>query len=197
NVTGVQTCALPIFSLPAAAIQASPETYMGLVEVGVGLIPGGGGTKELYLKMLRNMPKDVDFDLMQVANNVFEKIAMAKVSTSAAEARENGFLDRQDGISVNTDHLLYDAKQKVLTLAEAGYRAKRCENIHVKGYAEYAAMLLDEKTLLLGGYASDHDVNIGENLAYVWSGGRIKEGSLIDEQVMLDLEREALLSLVG
>lgn len=184
-------------SLPAAAIQASPETYMGLVEVGVGLIPGGGGTKELYLKMLRNMPKDVDFDLMQVANNVFEKIAMAKVSTSAAEARENGFLDRQDGISVNPDHLLYDAKQKVLTLAEAGYRAPKREKIPVVGDAGYAAMLLGAKTLQFGGYASDHDVKIAEKLAYVLSGGRIKEGSLIDEQVMLDLEREAFLSLIG
>ncbi len=184
-------------SLPAAAIQASPETYMGLVEVGVGLIPGGGGTKELYLKMLRNMPKDANLDLMKVANSVFEKVAMAKVSTSAAEARENGFLDRQDGISVNPDHLLYDAKQKVLSLANAGYRAPKCEKIPVVGEAGYAAMLLGAKTLQFGGYASDHDVKIAEKLAYVLSGGRIKEGSFIDEQVMLDLEREAFLSLIG
>src|SRR5699024_5328381 len=95
-------------ALPAAAIQASAETYMGLVEFGVGLIPGGGGTKELYLKKLRNLPKGPDIDLTKVANDVFETVATAKVSTSAAEARENGFLDATDAISVNQDHLLYD-----------------------------------------------------------------------------------------
>ena len=184
-------------SLPAAAIQASAETYMGLVEFGVGLIPGGGGTKELYLKELRNLPKGVHFDLSKVANDVFEKVAMAKVSTSAAEARENGFLDSNDAISVNPGHLLHDAKEKVLALAEAGYRAPAPEKIPVAGDAGYAAMLLGAKTLRFGGYASDHDVKIAEKLAYVLSGGRIKEGTLIDEQIMLDLEREAFLSLIG
>lgn len=184
-------------SLPASAIQASQETYMGLVEVGVGLIPGGGGTKELYLKMLRNMPRGIDFDLSKVANDVFEKVAMAQVSTSAAEARENGFLNKQDGISVNPDHLLYDAKEKVLALAKAGYQKPKREKIPVVGEAGYAAMLLGAKSLQLSGYASDHDLKIAEKLAYVLSGGRITTGSHIDEQVMLDLEREAFLSLIG
>ncbi|MFD1039669.1 3-hydroxyacyl-CoA dehydrogenase NAD-binding domain-containing protein [Virgibacillus byunsanensis] len=184
-------------SLPAAAIQASAETYMGLVEFGVGLIPGGGGTKELYLKELRNLPEGVDFDLTKVANDVFEKIATAKVSTSAAEARENGFLNSKDSISVNPDHLLYDAKEKVLALANAGYQAPKREKVPVVGEAGYAAMLLGAKTLRFGGYASEHDVKIAEKLAYVLSGGRIKEGTLIDEQVILDLEREAFLSLIA
>ncbi|SDQ27695.1 3-hydroxyacyl-CoA dehydrogenase/enoyl-CoA hydratase family protein [Virgibacillus salinus] len=184
-------------SLPAASIQASPETYMGLVEFGVGLIPGGGGTKELYLKELRNLPEGVDLDLTKVANDVFEKVAMAKVSTSAAEARENGFLNSNDAISVNPDHLLHDAKEKVLALASAGYQAPKREKIPVVGEAGYAAMLLGAKTLRFGGYASDYDVKIAEKLAYVLSGGRIKEGTLIDEQVMLDLEREAFLSLIA
>jgi len=184
-------------TLPASSIQASAETYIGLVEFGVGLIPGGGGSKELYLKTLRNMPKGIDVDLTKVANDVFEKIAMAKVSTSAAEGLENGFLDRTDSISTNPDHLLYDAKQKVLSLDEAGYRAPTREKVPVTGNAGYAAMLLGAKTLQFGGYASDHDVKIAEKLAYVLSGGRITEGTLIDEQVMLDLEREAFLSLIG
>ncbi|GGB36314.1 enoyl-CoA hydratase [Lentibacillus populi] len=184
-------------SLPAAAIQASPETYMGLVEFGVGLIPGGGGTKELYLKELRNLPKGVEFDLTKVAIDVFEKVATAKVSTSAAEARENGFLNNQDAISANPDHLLHDAKEKVLALANAGYQAPKREKVPVVGDPGYAAMLLGAKSLQLSGYASDHDVKIAEKLAYVLSGGRIKEGTLIDEQVMLDLEREAFLSLIG
>ena len=184
-------------SLPAAAIQASSETYMGLVEFGVGLIPGGGGTKELYLKELRNLPHGIDFDLTKVANDVFEKVAMAKVSTSAAEAFENGYMDSHDAISINPDHLIYDAKQKVLALVGAGYQAPKQEKIPVVGDAGYAAMLLGAKTLQFGGYASDHDVKIAEKLAYVLSGGRLKAGSLIDEQTMLDLEREAFLSLIG
>lgn len=183
-------------SLPAAAIQASPESYIGLVEFGVGLIPGGGGTKELYLKELRNLPEGIHFDLTKVANDVFEKVAMAKVSTSAAEARENGFLDNQDGISANPDHLLQDAKEKVLELARAGYHAPKREKVPVVGDAGYGAMLLGAKSLRFGGYASDHDVKIAEKLAYVLSGGRIKEGTVMDEQVMLDLEREAFLSLI-
>ncbi|WP_404454048.1 3-hydroxyacyl-CoA dehydrogenase/enoyl-CoA hydratase family protein [Virgibacillus necropolis] len=184
-------------SLPAAAIQASAETYMGLVEFGVGLIPGGGGTKELYLKQLRNLPKGVNFDLTKVANDVFEKVATAKVSTSAAEARENGYLNSQDGISVNPDHLLHDAKQKVLALANAGYQAPKREKVPVVGDSGYAAMLMGAKALQMSGYASDYDVKIAEKLAYVLSGGRIKEGTLVDEQVLLDLEREAFLSLIG
>lgn len=184
-------------TLPAAAVQASPETYIGLVEVGVGLIPGGGGTKELYLKMLRGMPKGVKFDLQQVANSVFEKVATAKVATSAEEAFELGFLDQLDGISRNADHQLYDAKQRVLALAMSGYRAPKPEKIPVVGDAGYATMLLGAEGLNLSGYASDYDLVIAEKLAYVISGGRVKEGTLIDEQVMLDLEREAFLSLIS
>lgn len=184
-------------TLPAASIQASAETYIGLVEFGVGLIPGGGGSKELYLKTLRQLPKGIDVELTKVAADVFEKVAMAKVSTSAEEGRENGFLDHTDAISVNPDHLLHDAKQKVISLSEAGYTPPKREKVSVSGDGGYAAMLLGAKTLQFGGYASDHDLKMAEKLAYVLSGGRIAEGTLIDEQVMLDLEREAFLSLIG
>src|SRR5699024_4976543 len=129
-------------ALPAAAIQASAETYMGLVEFGVGLIPGGGGTKELYLKKLRNVPKGLDIDLTKVANDVFETVATAKVSTSAVEARENGFLDGNDSISINPDHLLYAAKQKVHALANTGYKRPKQKQIRVVVDPGYAAMLL-------------------------------------------------------
>src|SRR5699024_4185928 len=110
-------------SLPAAAIQASRETYMGLVEFGVGLIPGGGGTKELYLKERRKLPKCDDFDLIKVENDVCEKVATAKVSTSGQESMNNRYLDSNDAISNNPDHLIYDAQQKVLSLSNAGYKA--------------------------------------------------------------------------
>lgn len=184
-------------TLPAASVQASQEAYIGLVEVGVGLIPGGGGTKELYLKMLRDIPAGVDVDLYKVAAKVFETVATAKVSTSAEEARELGFLNRYDGISVNPDHLLYDAKQRVLALAQMGYKPPAPEKIPVVGDTGYAMLLLGAKNMQLSGYATEHDVKIAEKLAYVLSGGRVKEGTLIDEQVMLDLEREAFLSLIG
>lgn len=183
--------------LPADAIQASQETYMGLVEAGVGLIPGGGGNKELYMKHLRNIPQGVDFDLQKVANSVFEKIAMAKVSTSGEEAKENGFLDEMDAISANGDHLLHDAKQKVLVLARSGYKAPKRTKVPVVGEQGYATMLLGAKSLALSGYASEHDLKIAEKLAFVLAGGRLKEGTLVDEQYLLDLEREAFLSLVG
>ncbi|MBM7570991.1 3-hydroxyacyl-CoA dehydrogenase/enoyl-CoA hydratase family protein [Aquibacillus albus] len=184
-------------SLPASSIQASQETYMGLVEFGVGLIPGGGGNKELYLKQVRNLPDHVDFDLQKLTNNVFETIAMAKVSSSAQEAGANGFLNKQDGISIHPDHLLYDAKQKVLSLSQAGYQPPKRERVPVVGEAGYATMLLGAKTFFYGGYASEHDLKIAEKLAFVLAGGRIKQGSLVDEQYLLDMEREAFLSLIG
>src|SRR5699024_10811396 len=146
---------------------------------------------------LRNVPKGLDIDLTKVANDVFETVATAKVSTSAVEAREHGFLAANDSISINPDHLLYDAKQKVLALAKTGYKPPKQEQIPVVGDPGYAAMLLGAKTMQFSGYASDHDVKIAEKLAYVLSGGRIKQGSVIDEQTMLDLEREAFLSLIG
>ncbi len=128
--------------LPTAHIQASMETYMGLVEVGVGLIPGGGGNKELYMKHLANLPNGVEFDLQKVANKVFETIAMAKVSTSGDEARDNNFLSKADGVSVNNDHLLYDAKQAALSLFERGYTAPIRKKVPVVGETGYATLLL-------------------------------------------------------
>ena len=115
-------------SLPCDRIQASSELYMGLVETGVGLIPGGGGNKELLLRWMDGVdPKD-RIALQPLVNHVFETIAMAKVSTSAMEARDYKFLRREDGITMNGDHLLYDAKQQVLALDAAGYRRRTEED---------------------------------------------------------------------
>jgi len=183
--------------LPTSYIQASSETYMGLVEVGVGLIPGGGGNKELYIRHLNRLPDGVKVDLQQVANKVFETIATAKVSTSAEEAKQYGFLNQNDGISVNGDHLLYDAKQKVLTLYEAGYRPPVKKKIPVVGETGYATMLLGAQSMYLSGYASEHDLKIAKKLAYVLAGGKVPFGTEVDEEYLLDLEREAFLSLIG
>ncbi|WP_338788531.1 3-hydroxyacyl-CoA dehydrogenase/enoyl-CoA hydratase family protein [Metabacillus sp. FJAT-53654] len=183
--------------LPASRIQASSETYMGLVEVGVGLIPGGGGNKELYIKQLNNMPKGVDFDLQAVANRVFETVAMAKVSTSAAEARENQFLNDGDKISINGDHLLYDAKQRVIELHDNGYQPPTRKKIPVVGETGYATLLLGAQSMYLSGFISDHDLKIAKKLAFVIAGGRVPFGTEVDEQYLLDLEKEAFLSLVA
>jgi 3-hydroxyacyl-CoA dehydrogenase len=183
--------------LPAASIQAAQEAYIGLVETGVGLIPGGGGTKELYLKQLRNLPRKDSSELIPLANKVFETVATAKTSTSAEEARSLGFLNQADGISSHPDHLLFDAKERVIALAKSNYRPPTSEKIPVPGKAGYGAMLMGAKTMQYGGYASAHDVKIAEKLAYVLSGGKVREGTRIEEQTMLALEREAFLSLLG
>ena len=183
--------------LPAAHIQASQETYMGLVEAGVGLIPGGGGNKELYMKHLKGLPNDVHVDYQFVANKVFETIAMAKVSTSGEEARENNFLNFADGISVNADHLIYDAKQVALALYENNYKAPLREKVPVTGDSGYATLLLGAEGMFLSGFISEHDLKIAKKLAYVIAGGKVPYGTLVDEQYLLDLEREAFLSLVA
>jgi 3-hydroxyacyl-CoA dehydrogenase len=183
--------------LPAAHIQASAETYMGLVEVGVGLLPGGGGNKELYMKHLENLPNGVPFDLQNVANKVFETIATAKVSTSAEEARETNFLSNSDGISFNNDHLLYDAKQAVLALHEQGYMPKVRRKVPVVGETGYATLLLGAEAMRLSGYISEHDLKIAKKIAYVIAGGKVPFGTEVDEQYLLDLERQAFLSLIA
>ncbi|MDQ0215131.1 3-hydroxyacyl-CoA dehydrogenase [Oikeobacillus pervagus] len=182
--------------LPTAHIQATMETYMGLVEVGVGLIPGGGGNKELYIKHLESIPNGVQFDLQNVANKVFESIAMAKVSTSGEEARDNNFLNKADGISVNQDHQLYDAKQVVISLFERGYTPPIRKKVPVVGETGYAALLLGAQTMMKSGYISEHDYTIAKKLAYVIAGGKVPFGTKVDEQYLLDLEREAFLSLI-
>ncbi|QSB49596.1 3-hydroxyacyl-CoA dehydrogenase/enoyl-CoA hydratase family protein [Parageobacillus toebii] len=183
--------------LPSSRIQAAAETYMGLVEVGVGLIPGGGGNKELYIKYLNSLPNGVNVDLQQVANKVFETIAMAKVSSSAAEACEWNFLSKQDGITMNNDHLLHDAKQAVISLYDQGYRPPVRKKVPVVGETGYAAMLLGAQSMYHSGYISEHDLKIAKKLAYVIAGGKVPYGTEVDEQYLLDLEREAFLSLVG
>ncbi|GAJ39791.1 3-hydroxyacyl-CoA dehydrogenase/enoyl-CoA hydratase family protein [Saccharococcus caldoxylosilyticus] len=183
--------------LATAHIQAAAETYMGLVEVGVGLIPGGGGNKELYIKHLNSLPNGIDFDLQKITNKVFETIAMAKVSGSAAEARELNFLNQRDGITMNSDHLIYEAKQAVISLYDQGYRPPMRKKVPVVGETGYAALLLGAQSMFHSGYISEHDLKIAKKLAYVIAGGKVPYGTEVDEQYLLDLEREAFLSLIG
>jgi len=182
---------------PADYVQASAETYMGLVEVGVGLIPGGGGTKELLLRNIAGIPKDVKVDLQPFVNRAFETIAMAKVSTSAKEAKKLGYLRNSDGISINADHQLYDAKQAVLALDQLGYQAPKKEKVRVVGETGYNTLRLGAYTYKVSGMISAHDLKIAEKLAFVLSGGNVPANTLVTEEYLLALEREAFLSLVG
>lgn len=183
--------------LPAAHIQASAETYMGLVEVGVGLIPGGGGNIGLYEKFIKGLPNGVEVDYQHIANKVFETIAMAKVSTSGEEARENNFLNFADGISVNPDHLIYDAKQAALALAEAGYTPPVKKLVKVVGAPGYATLLLGAQGMFDSGFISEHDLKIAKKLAYVIAGGKVPYGTEVSEDYLLNLEKEAFLQLVA
>ncbi len=183
------------FTLHADAVQAHAETYMGLVEVGVGLLPGGGGTKELLMRFTRALQPYEELDLFAAVKRAFKVIAFATTSTSAHEARALGFLCDRDRISMNRDQQIADAKQRVLDLApdylppgEMRVRALGREGI---GNLEYALWAAKE-----AGQASAHDVRVGRAVAYVLCGG---DGIPRDvtEQDILDLEREQFLSLLG
>jgi 3-hydroxyacyl-CoA dehydrogenase len=188
---GVEVC------LPADRIQASAETYMGLVEVGVGLIPGGGGNKEMLLRWTEGVDPADRVALQPLVNHIFMTIGQAKVSTSALEAKKYKFIREYDGITANQDYLIYDAKQVALGLANAGYKASKPKLIPVVGETGYNVLRLGAYGLLKSGYISEHDYKIASKLAYVLSGGAVPEGTLVSEQYLLDIEREAFLSLVG
>jgi 3-hydroxyacyl-CoA dehydrogenase len=183
------------FTLHADAVQAHAETYIGLVEVGVGLLPGGGGTKELLMRFTSELQQYEEVDLFAAVKRAFKLIAFASTSTSAHEARAMGLLRDRDRISMNRDQHLSDAKQRVLDLApgylppaERTVRALGREGI---GNLEYALWAAKE-----AGQASAHDVRVGRAVAYVLCGG---DGTPRDvtEQDVLDLEREQFLSLLG
>ena len=184
--------------LSSHRIWAAAETYMGLVEVGVGLIPAGGGTKEMLLRCTERIPSDVQVDMFPILRQAFETVAMAKVSTSAKEARKMGFLSSRDGITVNRDHLLYSAKQAVLSMVREGYEPPAPKrSIRVLGEKAYALFQVGLYYMREGGYISPFDEHVAKKLAYVFSGGRLPPGSEVTEQYVLDLEREAFLSLCG
>lgn len=192
--------------MAASRIRAHAETYIGLVEVGVGLIPGGGGNKELLLGNTEWVPPVVPSaspegsqpDLIPYVARAFETIAMAKVSTSAKEARKLGYLRPQDRITVNQDHLLYDAKQTVLAIVSEGYSPPRPrDDIKVTGRTGRAFLELLTYTLKEGGYITDYDAHIGRKLAYVLTGGDVQQNTLVTEEYLLELEREAFVSLCG
>ena len=180
-------------------VRAAAETYIGLVEVGVGIIPAGGGTKELLLRVMDSIPKGVDdADPFPFVKRAFETIALAKVATSAEEARTLGFLTKDDSISMNADRLIADAKKEVLALAASGYvQPQQRKDILALGDPALATLKLGIHQMKRAGYISDHDAEIGTQLARILTGGDLNHPTRVSEQYLLDLEREAFLKLVG
>jgi len=175
---------------------AHVELYAGLVELGVGLIPAGGGCKELLRRVVSPvMAASPNADVLPHLQKVFEAIATAKVSTSAKEAREMGFLSADDKIVMNRSHLLWEAKQTARALAQS-YTPRQPEKIWAAGRDVYAALQLGIEGFREGKYATDYDAHISKKLAYVLTGGAVSEPQWVSEQVILDLEREAFLSLL-
>jgi 3-hydroxyacyl-CoA dehydrogenase len=191
--------------LHSAKIQAAAEAYIGLVETGVGLIPGGGGTKEMLIRANEHAAGGEDLDLFHALKPVFETIAMAKVGTSAEECRDLGYLRREDGVSMNRDRLGADAKEAALSLVRGGYKplaatwqeGAQTTQIKVLGEQFLAGAKLAIHMMLRGGYASDYDAHVGRKLANILAGGTLTSPQLVSEQYVLDLEREAFVSLCG
>ena len=185
-------------TLHADRVRAAAETYIGLVEVGVGVIPAGAGTKEMVLRASDKARMGKDADLFPFIRTAFENIAMAKVFTSAEEARQGGYLRPEDGVSMNPDRLIADAKQEVLNLAAAGYvQPQQRADITALGETGLATLKLGIHQMVRGGFISEHDALIGAKLAKVLTGGDLNHPTQVSEQYLLDLEREAFVSLCG
>ena len=183
-------------TLHADQVQAAAEAYIGLVEVGVGLIPAGGGTKEFTKRVNDSYaPGDIELNRLQ---NAFMTIATAKVGMSAEEARSMGILRQKDRISVNADRQLADAKSAVLEMAEAGYTMPlQANNIRVQGRTGLALFQAGIYGMKEGNYISEHDAKIAGKIANVMCGGDLSSPQEVNEQYLLDLEREAFVSLCG
>jgi 3-hydroxyacyl-CoA dehydrogenase len=192
-------------ALHAAKIHAAAEAYIGLVEAGVGLIPGGGGTKEMLIRANEHAASGDDLDLFHTLRPIFENIATAKVGTSAEECRELGYLRQSDTYSMNRDRLVADAKQTALALARSGWKpaasswqeSAQTTQIKVLGESFLAAAKMAIHLMVRGGYASDYDAHVARKLANILAGGALSAPQFVSEQYVLDLEREAFVSLCG
>ena len=190
-------------TLHAAASQPHAELYAGLVEVGVGLLPGGGGCKEMLLRALDSAatirPGRVEsIELIEAMKKAFEIIATGRVATSAHEARSLGFLHESDNITMNRERVLADAKARALELVHSGYEPPQARaDVPAPGENVLAALRLGVHIMRQGEYISDHEVKIATKVAEVLCGGNVTSGTPVSEQYILDLEREAFKSLCG
>ena len=177
-------------------IVAHAELYMGLVEFGAGLIPGWGGCKELLRRIVNPVMRTDNADVLPVMQRVFETIGFAKVSMSAAEAREIGFLNACDRIITNRDYLLHEAKRETRHLADNGYRPPIPEKIYAAGRDVLAAMQTQLYMMADAGYITEYEQFIGDKLAWTLCGGDLSGPEWVDEQYILDLERAAVVELL-
>ncbi len=185
-------------ALAADRVQAAAETYIGLVELGVGLIPGGGGTRELTCRAHERAPGELPTAVFQFLQEYFDTVANARTSTSAAHGRALGFLQDGDGISMNADRTLRDAKAKVLNLADSGYRPPRPRHaVRVAGRPGLAEFKVLLRQYQAGAFVSDYDVHLGERFAYALCGGDVHQEYTVTEEYLLDLERQVFMSLLG
>jgi 3-hydroxyacyl-CoA dehydrogenase len=184
-------------ALHADRVRAAAETYMGLVEVGVGLIPAGGGTKEMLVRAMQELPTPTS-DPLPYVQKAFETVAIGKVSASGPDARRLGYLLETASFTMNRERLIADAKAKALARAREGYvKPAPRPAIPVGGASLEAALKLGVHLAWRAGRASDHDALIGRKLARIFAGGDLPHASTVSEQHVLDLEREAFLSLLG
>ncbi len=191
-------------SLHSAFRQAHAELYMGLVEVGVGLLPGGGGCKEMTVRAVESAQsirpdgRGESVELMEAMKKAFETIAMAKVSTSAFEAKNLGYLRSSDGVTMNRERVLSDAKSQALELVRLGYKAPVPRtDIPAPGENILATLKLGVHLMRQGEFITEHEVKVGNKVAEVLCGGAVSHGTPVSEQYLLDLEREGFKSLCG
>jgi 3-hydroxyacyl-CoA dehydrogenase len=182
--------------LAAARIVAHIELYMGLVEVGVGLVPAGGGCKEMLRRVMNPAMAIPNTDPIPVMQRIFETIGMAKVSVGAIEAREMGYLQPADRVVMDRERLLGEAKREVLHMAHSGHVPPRPEKIYAGGRDMLAALRSALYQMREGEYISGHDRLIGEKLGWILTGGDISAPEWVDEQYILDLERAAFVELI-
>ena len=173
------------------------ELYMGLVEIGVGLLPAGGGCLNLWRRTFQTIPASVtDVDLGRFFIPVFMTIAMAKVSTSAADARASGFLGARDRIVFNRDYLVGEAKKEVLKMVDEGYAPPVKRKIRVFGESAQGMIAAEIYNMHKGGFISDYDALLAKRIAFVISGGDVRTNSELDEEVILTLERRTFMELL-
>jgi len=179
------------------SVQAAAETYSGLVEVGVGLIPGGAGNLNMLWRALEGIPDGVEADTYAFVTQVFKNIAMARVATSAGEAKEFGYFRHTDGISFDRARQLWEAKQRAVAMADAGYHAPIRRAYKLPGESGIATLQMMVNTLVAGGFATAHDGVVAGHLARVLCGGAGGASREVTEDEMLELEAEAFVSLCG
>ena len=181
----------------ASRIVAASELYAGLVEIGAGVIPAWGGTKEMLRRIVNPPMLTKNAEVLPYLQRVFEQIGLAKVATSAEEARQMGILSPADRVVMNRDHLLTEAKREVLHMLGTGYHSPPTEKIYAAGRDALAALRVGIYMMKEGAYITEYESHIANKLAYVMTGGELSSPTWVDEQYILDLEREAFLSLAG